>query len=178
MKKNVIAVSALALAIFSTGAFATEGTVNFEGEIIAQGCDISSNTDEQTVKFGKIAKSAFPEAGSTAGAKEFSIVLTACPDTLKKASVLFEGTQSENDSTILALSTEAVDGISAATGVGIRIVESDSREAVTLHQNTSEYDIKNSSATLNFIASYIRLGDTEVVPGVANSVANFTIAYN
>ncbi|WP_431356393.1 fimbrial protein [Enterobacter mori] len=64
---------------------------------------------------GKVQKSAFTGDGSTADATKFTMKLSACPDTLTSATVMFDGTPYSGDDTVLALTADT----GAATGVGI-----------------------------------------------------------
>ena len=177
MKKSFIAASALALATFTCGAFASDGKIDFTGVIVDQGCDVTANSG-QPVNLGQVAKSALPIVRSTAAATKFTIGLTNCPDNYKVAQISFDGTQIDNDNSVLALSTEAVSGVEAASGVGIQITEGAEQNVVKLYERTAEYDVTSGSATLDFTARYIRLSDTEVKPGIANAVANFSVHYN
>lgn len=176
MNKKLIAVSALVISAFASNAFAEDGKVNFTGTIIDQGCEVTADTVNQTVNLGKIAKSAFPAAGATAGAKGFSLVLEKCPETVTAATVRFDGTQVPGNNSILALSTESVNDVAAATGVGIQISDNQNK-IINLYEDSSSYALSSTAAnTLNFVASYISTA-AAVTPGVANAVSNFTIVY-
>ena len=73
------------------------GTVHFTGEIIDSTCEVTAPTQTQTVDLGKVNKSAFSGAGSTASVQAFQIDLENCPDTYKKATA-----QSVQISTLMA----------------------------------------------------------------------------
>ncbi|MFC0226276.1 fimbrial protein [Serratia aquatilis] len=176
MNKKLIAIAVLATSALTSGVFAApggDGTVRFTGEIIPQGCEVSADTKDQIVNLKKIAATAFPQSGATAGDKDFSIILTNCPTTVSTASVRFSGTQVPGNNAILALTTEP----GVATGVGIQISDSNNR-VINLFQDSTPANLVSGSVEneLKFVASYVSTADI-VNPGVANAVSNFTIAY-
>lgn len=176
MKKNLIVTTlAVAAVLSSASAFAADGQVNFTGEIIEQGCKVVNAPDNPlTVNLGKVAKTAFTGAGSTAAATRFTLQLTNCPETVKSASVKFDGTAENGDTSVLALTR--VEGM--ATGVGIQLSDN-TNTVLPLYTASREYTLKPGSDdnNLDFIARYIATSET-VTPGPANSTASFTINYN
>ncbi len=172
MNKNLIAVAVLAASAFTSSVFAEDGKVNFTGTIIPQGCEVTADTINQTVDLGKVAVSAFPGTGATAGAKQFSLKLTNCPTTVTAATVRFDGTQVPGDNSILALTNEP----NVATGVGIQIADNQNK-VINLHQDSSAYALSSTQENvLNFVARYVSTA-ASVTAGPANAVSNFTIVY-
>ncbi|HHQ6576282.1 TPA: fimbrial protein [Serratia fonticola] len=175
MKKNLIAVAVLASSAFGISAFAADGQVNFTGEIIDAGCTVvNTPANPLEVKLGKVARSAFTQAGDTAAATGFTLQLTNCPATVDTATVKFDGTSVNGDSSLLALTQDA----GVATGVAIQLT--DNTDAILpLATASKAYALQSGSAVndLDFIARYISTSNT-VTAGPANSMASFTINYN
>lgn len=175
MKKNLIAVAVLASSAFSVSAFAADGQVNFTGEIIDAACQVvNTPSNPLNVVLGKVAKTAFTGTGSTASATKFTLQLTNCPATVSTASVKFDGTSVNGDTTLLALTQES----GVATGVGIQLADA-SNTVLPLYTASMAYPLVSGTATnnLDFVARYIATADT-VTAGPANSMASFTVNYN
>ncbi|MGL5387211.1 MAG: fimbrial protein [Serratia sp. (in: enterobacteria)] len=175
MKKNLIAVAVLASSAFAISAFAADGQVNFTGEIIDAACQVvNSPSNPLDVVLGKVAKTAFTGTGSTAAATKFTLQLTNCPATVSTASVKFDGTSVNGDTTLLALTQES----GVATGVGIQLADA-SNSVLPLYTASMAYPLQSGSVTnnLDFVARYIATAAT-VTAGPANSMASFTVNYN
>ncbi|WP_025123593.1 MULTISPECIES: fimbrial protein [unclassified Serratia (in: enterobacteria)] len=175
MKKNLIAVAVLASSAFAISAFAADGQVNFTGEIIDSACQVvNTPSNPLNVVLGKVAKTAFTGTGSTAAATKFTLQLTNCPATVNTASVKFDGTSVNGDTTLLALTQES----GVATGVGIQLADA-SNTVLPLYAASMAYPLVSGTATnnLDFVARYIATAAT-VTAGPANSMASFTVNYN
>lgn len=176
MKKKLIVLTlATVTGLSSSSLFAADGQINFTGEIIEQSCKVINNpSNPLNVNLGKVAKTAFTGAGSTAAATKFTLQLTDCPETVKTANVKFDGTAVKGDSKVLALT----EGSDVANGVGIQLSD-DSNTILPLYTASKAYPLKSgkNANNLDFIARYIATSK-EVTPGPANSTASFTINYN
>ncbi|MFG1173944.1 fimbrial protein [Erwiniaceae bacterium CAU 1747] len=182
MKKSILStMTAASLVLFtSLSANASDGTINFTGNIIDSACVVDldgAGATTMDVLMGNVNKSAFTGVGSTAGgsasATKFNIVLKDCPETIKTATVKFDGIAYKNDNTVLALTEE--DG--AATGVAIQL--SDKSGILPLYTPSATYALesgKDNENKLDFYARYIQKEDS-VEAGKANSVATFTVNY-
>lgn len=175
MKKNLIAsVVAMTAVLSVSSVFAAGGQVNFTGEIIDAGCDIvNTPSNPLNVNMGSVATTEFTGAGSTAAATKFVLQLKNCPATVTSASVKFDGTNVNGDTSVLALTPQS----GVATGVGIQL--SDSANAVvplfTASQAYALTPVQDNN--LEFVARYIATSST-VTAGPANASANFSVTYN
>lgn len=101
--------------------------------------------------------------------------MTDCPDTVKSATVKFDGAADNGDSNVLQLTQET----DVATGVGIQLSDI-SNNVLPLYTASTAYPLASGSGVknnLDFTARYIStLAD--VTAGKANSVATFTLNYN
>ncbi|WP_324722530.1 fimbrial protein [Lelliottia sp. JS-SCA-14] len=174
MKKIFIASAIAAVSVLSSAAaLASDGTINFTGEVLDSACTVdigANNTMEVTL--GSVAKTAFTGKGSTASYSKFNLKLTKCPATVTSASVKFEGTSYAGDDSVLALTEE--DGV--ATGVGVQISDA-SNKVVELGTATASTTLAAGDNVLPFYARYIQQA-AAVTAGPANSVAQFTLNYN
>ncbi|ANS44492.1 fimbrial protein [Serratia inhibens] len=172
MKKNLLAVAVLTASAFTASVFAADGTVNFKGSITDKSCTVDTASQNQDVILGAISKTAFATgAGSSAGGKEFSLVLKDCPNTVTKATVRFDGTRVPGPVGLLAL-TDVAD---KANGVGVQLLD-DSNNAINLGNDSREYALVSTGAnTLKFFARYYAFGTVSV--GKADATTNFTIVY-
>lgn len=113
---------------------------------------------------------AFSGAGSTASVQAFQIDLENCPDTYKKATARFDGT--EDGDGYLKLNA------GGATGVAVAIYNRADNSLLKLYNQSVSADIDaDGKATLPFMARYMATSAT-VTPGVANADSEFTITYS
>ncbi|WP_421512497.1 fimbrial protein (plasmid) [Enterobacter sp. JS8-1] len=176
MKKTIIAATlATTATLFMSNAFASAGTVNFNGEILDAACSVDVGSQNQTVELGKYNKSEFTAAGDVTAATKFNIVLKDCPATVTSATVRFDGTPDTTDSTLLAIDSSVA---GAATGVGINLMTADMAQLPLHGSNGYSYTLSSTADnTLDFYAQY-KSTVASVTAGPANSVANFSVVYN
>lgn len=176
MKKSVSALmlSMSALGVFSD-AYAFDGTINFTGEIIDQGCEIGGGRSTINVDLGKVTVPSFSgTAGAVAGARSFDIALSNCPTEMSQVGVIFDGPLDSADTQLLALSG----GAGAATGVGIALYEADAVTQIPLATPSKPNALDGATdVVLTYIAKYKSTAAT-VEAGKANATANFTLVYN
>lgn len=172
MKKNLLAVALMASSALATSAIASNGAVNFTGTITDVVCTVDTDSVNQTVPMGSIGSNSFKAAGDISGTKSFKLVLKDCPETVKGATIRFDGEQTPGDNGILALTA----GENTAKNVGIQITDAQNK-VVPLYTDSSTYPLVSTGTnTLNFRAAYISLDD-KVTAGEANAVTQFTIVY-
>lgn len=175
MKNSLMAATVLSVAL-STNAFAADptngdGTVNFEGFVTDTTCVVDTDSLDQTVVMGGVSKSSLASAGSTIGAKTFTLVLSSCPATVTSAKVRFDGIQVPGNNALLALTA----GADTAKDVGIQISDANNN-IINLYQDSAAYTLTTGVNKLNFTAKYYAISDL-VEAGDANAVADFTIVY-
>ncbi len=173
MNKHILVSLITAASIFSmNNTFASDGTVNFTGEILDQACEVDLSSQNQTVNLGKVFKSAFAGVGDTAAATSFQINLINCPTTVAGAAVKFDATAYPGDDSVINLTQEA----SVATGVGIQLTDNED-VVVPLFTDSKSYPLIEGSNTLEFRARYIAQ-NTIITAGPANATSTFTLIYN
>lgn len=173
-KKALLNAAAIAFAgLLSQGAFAADGTINFEGEIVSTTCSVSPKSQNMTVPLGKVRSSVLSAAGSTSTPSKFTIDLLDCD--ASKAKVTFSGPPDAADPTLLRLAGGLV-GTTQATNVAVEIGDSTGKK-IGLTAQSDEYAILAGANSLQFQAKYVSVKGG-ATPGIANATAQFTIAYN
>lgn len=176
MKKLIISLAVIS-AINTGAAFASDGVINFTGEIVDTSCQVDTSSKDMTVNLGKVNKSSFNQAGDEESATKFTIKLTGCPTTqtgTNQASIKFEGESISGDDTILALNNAA----GAATGVGVEIKDWTDTPVSMRTAPTAFLPMDASGAiSLNYTAYYRATADS-VTSGAANAATSFTVVYN
>ena len=178
MKSRSIVRSLLAVAVvgsMSSIANAADGTINFTGSILDSACTVNTTSASQTVNLGMVQRTAFAAAGDVAAATRFDIVLENCPETVKSASVTFDGVANSADGNILALASDQT-----AEGVGVALFEADGVTAIPLSTQSLPMSLENEGDVnrnvMTFVAKY-KATQAEVVAGTANATSDFTIIY-
>ncbi|CAM4380490.1 MAG: Major fimbrial subunit SMF-1 [Legionellaceae bacterium] len=177
MKKLV---SAIALSLISTGAFAIDGTVNFSGNISGTTCAISNLTaGVLDVTMPTVSKTALSSANSVAGLKPFTLQL-ACPTTSTGSVKAYWEPTSTNVTSSGYLKNTASTG--AASNVAIQLIDSNTGidAPINLFNDTLNNVVPiaaDGSATLNYKAQYIALTNA-VAPGLVKASVQFSLVYS
>lgn len=153
------------------------GTVHFTGEFVNAACAVSTDSANQTVNLGQYTTSSITGTAQTTTKVPFTIKLNGCDTSIATtASIAFNGTLDSTDSALLAVNA-GKDNVKAATGVGIEILD---RESKSLKPDGSTYSaaqtLNNGSVTIPFAARYKSTGAV-VTAGKADSDATFLIQY-
>lgn len=178
MKVKLAILAFLVTGGISSTAFAEDGKINFTGNIIEQGCDVSSTVSSPlVVKLGDVAKTAFNGSGTTAANTRFTLALTNCPDALKNKPVVvkYDGTPDSNNRDYLQLTGYGSAGV--ASGVAIQLLNASGTPLPLATDSESQTISAAGDAKLDFSARYIAT-EAAVSAGTANSTVNFTLAYN
>ncbi|MBK5344064.1 MULTISPECIES: fimbrial protein [Pseudomonas] len=177
MKKIVVVTAATvvmglaSLANAATPPTGNPGTIRFTGEIVSGACGIDANSLDQTVPLGQVPANTFKAIGDRSSPEKFDIVLTECDtSTQKNARFTFTGVQ---DPTVPELF--ATTGL--AQNVGIRLQASAGEMLDNGKEQVAPVVLQNGNNTVSFAAMYEATAAT-VTTGEADSVANFTVAYN
>ena len=184
-----IAVSLIALSAGS--AWATDGTIEFTGEILTSTCEFS-NGDVINVELGHYAAAQFKSVGDRSPAIPVDIPLKNCPTTPWEH---VDGTtdnsfqlwlETRTGSTVTAPDHDALVAVSgldtAATGVGIRIDRASDGQQMSLNKLTtpkvSFTPEADGTTTVGLQAYYVSTVDSSLItPGEANANVDVTIDY-
>ncbi|HCL5268014.1 TPA: type 1 fimbrial protein [Salmonella enterica] len=188
LKKTAIAGG---LALFTGHVCATDGVINFTGEILQSTCEFTDPNREANVELGHYGVKQFTTPGDKSPTVRFTIPLTNCPtdewihqDGETSASFRLWLETRDHDSTLAGQNLLAVTSMSgnAAEGVGIRVAVQDGTDAgkpINLDQlDDNVIPITGKSVDLNLQAYYVSTVDSEQIkPGQANASVDVTFDY-
>ncbi|WP_070411390.1 fimbrial protein [Pseudomonas lundensis] len=149
---------------------AGSGTVTFEGAIIEAACSIKSESVDQTVSLGQVARSQLADGGY-ADPEPFYIKLVGCDtSTLKTVTTTFTGAES-------AAVPGALGIVGTASGAGIMMRDGTGTQIV-LGTATKPQALQVGDNQLSFGAYLQGSTATDAVkPGKFTAVTNFSLAY-
>lgn len=168
----IICTIASVFAVMAPAAQASDGTLNFTGNITANSCVINANSPNLTVALGDVPASALASASQRAGQTPFQITLTGCTGGATKVAAKFESGIADQTTGHLPL-----DATSTATNVEVAIFDAtDTDNQFGQAPAPSAYQTLNGgAATLTYNAWYVATGAATV--GTANANATYTLSY-
>lgn len=179
MKKQLAVAIAM---LFGTGmgiAHAADGTINFNGTVTATTCTVAVNDQTNpTLNLGTVNAGDLATAGQTGPATNFTLNLSACPTTVKAASVTFSGNA---DSAGDAFKNEASSD-TAAANVGVELYDASQNQVKpdtafdATSYLTANADNTAVSAAIPFSARMVATADGATA-GALVSHADYTITY-
>jgi major type 1 subunit fimbrin (pilin) len=163
-------------ALASQAAFAADGTITFNGEIVANTCTINGGAGQSfTVTLPKVMASALASSGQTAGTTPFQIALTNCTPDGGNVHAYFEAGATTDAATGRLLTSAG-----GAANVQIQLLNSDLTEIkagfADALQNSKSAAVNAGSATLSYFARYY--ATAAATAGLVTSSVLYTIVYN
>lgn len=166
-------------ALLSGSALASDGEINISGVVTDSSCNIAINgTSSGTTNLvlPTVSVTALASEGATAGATNFTLTLTDCPES-GSVRAFFEPTNVDQSTGYLLNNASA---LSAASSVEVQITNS-TGQPIDLRNNNdtnnSAIDFVDNKATLLYNAQYIAIGDT-VNAGDVETQLVYTLQYN
>lgn len=165
MKKNAFFPAVMAgLSLIASAAHATDGTIDFQGRLVAQTCTIDVDGQKAflaTVSLPKVPTGLLTTAGQTAGPTRFTIGLSNCRGTATSAAAFFE-----NGPTVDLVSGNLgfVPGPGRATNVQLQLVDASNGRPIRagdIRQLTSTTRLPidaSGNATLPYAVQYYATG--------------------
>lgn len=173
-----LSVPGLLVLLLTSGAVRAEDSgynLKITGTIVAQTCDVTSDSQNQTVHIGDFSTPDFPSTGSTGAEKGFTINLTGCTPGIAGAKVMFSGTADATNPLLLALS-DTTGGGEMATGVGVEILDGMKTAIPVNNTDSSLFSLHDGDNSLQFYLRYKSTSDT-VTAGNATAVMYFDLQY-
>lgn len=170
----------VATIILNIRASASDGTINFEGNIVKQTCLITVNgivaPTEATIILPTVSVGLLNAPGKTAGRTHFLIELSQCSGPTLRAAAFFEGNRDVDPvSGHLVAYTVDVDNLRLQlldmSGTPRPIKAGDSSQL----SNTTKVFIGTGKATLKYAVEYFATGVT--TPGWVLAMATYSIHY-
>lgn len=182
LSKHLLAVAIAATFSVAGVQAASNGTVNFTGEVLDKTCDVTidGNASPATVVLQAVDKSLLDGAGKTAKRTGFNIALSNCSGT---ATVTSAAAFFENGSTVDPVGyrlNNTITDSTGATNVQLQLIDAPTGNAIKIgspeqHTSSTTYDLTSGSATLPYAVEYY--ATDAATPGLVASSVNFTINY-
>lgn len=188
--QRLLASMAVTSALFSAGAMAADGTINFNGNITASACTVTGAAQSgnvvatsTSVNLPNVSVGALSTVGEYAGHKPFSIYLTNCEATagLQNVYTAFTTTTpAASDGNVMA-NTQTT---SPATGVGVAILKGDTFTQIDLNGGSRTDTVRAlpvagspAAMQLDYVAAY-KVLTLPVTAGGVTAQVSYTLAYN
>ena len=176
-KFNQWSVTALVLmALTPIPLLAADSTITITGTIKDNACVVAPASEEFTVNLmSNTVKQLYSVGSHTSPDIPFSIELGPCGQSVVAVKVGFLGTADGNDASLLAIDT----GASAATGVGIELLDNNKTQIPVNAASSALRWISLTPGTTNTLTFYARLKASAlpVTAGGTNGSATFTLEY-
>ncbi|QQZ35127.1 fimbrial protein [Pseudomonas sp. SK2] len=177
MKYTACTLAMLVAATITSAAMAAEGTINFNGELKAETCQVSVNGGgNSTVTLPTLATSELDGAGKVAGLTAFNIKLNNCSASLKTAAAFFQagGTVDPASGNLRNSGTATKVQLQLVDATNGKPIKAGSGEQLT---STSRIALNNQSqsADLPYAVQYI--AEAATGPGTVVSSVTYNIDY-
>lgn len=182
MKKALFSVAAATLSVSALTAQATDGTVDFQGKLVAQTCSIDINgvpSFSSAIMLPRVSTSTLTTAGQTTGRTGFTIGLSNCSGSAKSAAAFFESQANWFDPVSGNLTYRPTPGF--ASNVQMQLIDAMTDKPIRvgdIGQMTSTTQIPidaNGNAKLPYAVQYYATGVTTA--GKAITSTWFSINY-
>ncbi|WP_314387255.1 fimbrial protein [Pseudomonas brenneri] len=179
MNYKARALAVLVAATVSSAALASDGKIDFNGELKAETCKVAVNgasgANGTTVTLPTISTASLTTAGQVAGQTGFNIELSDCSAAIKTAAAFFESGGSVDPA---SGNLKNVSG--SATKVQLQLVDATNGQAIMAGNtaqvtSTSRVDVANTSAILPYAVQYFAQAAT--TPGTVVSSVTYSINY-
>ncbi|MBT9300139.1 fimbrial protein [Pseudomonas sp. TAE6080] len=179
MNYKARALAVLVAATVSSAALASDGKIDFNGELKAETCKVAVNgasgANGTTVTLPTISTASLTTAGQVAGQTGFNIELSDCSAAIKTAAAFFEPGGSVDPA---SGNLKNVSG--SATKVQLQLVDATNGQAIMAGNtvqvtSTSRVDVANTTAILPYAVQYFAQAAT--TPGTVVSSVTYSINY-
>lgn len=167
----------LMLFLFCSFAYSVDVTLNIDGAILGQSCNISSNDLIKNVNFEDLNPKDFNKIGTVSLEKTVSIHLENCSGNVNNMMYQFSGEPDETDHTLLKIigkSGGSIDGV--ATGLAIELLNIN-KDRIEI--NTKKFfneTITTTSYDFTFYLRYVSVNQN-ISSGDASSLLYLDIYY-
>ena len=156
---------------------AADVTVNLNGGILTQSCNISSQDLIKNINFPDLNPSDFSQAGATSAEQPVSIFLENCTGKVNNVAYEFSGDADAADSTLLKITGKSVsENTPLATGLAIEILDRDKKKVALNTKKALNEIITGATYSLDFYFRYKAVSNN-VSSGDASAVVYLDIYY-
>lgn len=177
LRTLILGASVLLVAV-SPQAFATDGTITFNGRVAGQTCTIAGNggANNFTVTLPTVPTSALAAAGNIAGRTPFNIVVTGCDPATTNVSVFFEPGATVDQATGRLVNTAASGAANVEVGLQNADLSDVSLGTNYQSQNSQVVALADGGATLPYYAQYVATGGAATAGDVLTTTT-YSIVY-
>lgn len=178
MNYKARALAVLVAATATSAALASDGTINFNGELVSETCKISVNgtgASGTVVTLPTLSTSVLAATGQTAGQTRFNIQLSECSAALKTAAAYFESGVTVETNGNLRNSGDA-------TKVQLQLVDANNGRVIKAGDtaqvtSTSRIDIDPASFTAELPYAVQYFAEAATTPGTVVGSVTYSINY-
>ncbi|HBP1852408.1 TPA: fimbrial protein [Pseudomonas aeruginosa] len=177
MKYTACALAMMVAATITSTAMAAEGTINFNGELKAETCQVSVNGGgTSTVTLPTLSTSELDESGKVAGLTSFNINLSNCSAALKTAAAFFQAGGAVDPS------NGTLKNSGSAANVRLQLVDATSGKPIKAGSSeqlvsTSRIAINENSLSADLPYAVQYFAEAATGPGTVISSVTYNIDY-
>lgn len=178
MKNRLFHVGLLSLMTISVQAGAagpSEVEMHISGNVVDQGCDVSTTSALQSVHIGDFNISEFQAANIVSPAAALDIEINGCAAGIQGAKIYFSGEADPQVPTLLKLTDTSGKG-GMATGIAVQILDAQTQQEIPLNQVSALYPLKAGDNILKYQLRY-KSTKAGATGGNANAVLYFDLVY-
>lgn len=179
MSKNrlvhLVLLSLIAINVQAVVAGPSDVEMHISGNVIDQGCDVSTNSALQNIHIGEFNISDFQTANVVSSAAALNIDINGCASGIEGAKIYFSGEADPLAPTLLKLTDTDGNG-GMATGIAVQILDARTQQEIPLNQTTALYPLKAGDNTLNYQLRY-KSTKAGATGGNATAVLYFDLVY-
>lgn len=168
----------LGLAVFDVQAATVpgQGTVTFNGKLIAETCQIQSGDEDLQVTLPTLSTKTLANAGDAAGSTAFDIHVEQCDPAITKVAAHFEALNSSGFDMKIGNLTNASTSATKADEVQVRLYDADTTP-ITVGTTGRAFDVDATThkATMRYFGGYYATGATTA--GDVMAKVQYTLAY-
>jgi len=163
---------------FCSLASAVDVTVQINGGILSQSCNVSSQDLIKNVNFPDFSPDDFSQTGATSAEQAISIGLNNCTGNVNNVTYKFSGEPDDTDSTLLKVTGKGgqVEG-KLATGLAIEILNENKKKIALNSIQPLNTVITGATYTLNFYLRYKSVS-SKIGSGDASSIVYLDVYYD
>lgn len=177
LNKTRLSVLTLGILVAGTASAASDNTINFQGEVTEQTCQVTvnGNAANPTVLLPTVSTTDLTAAGATAGKTAFTIGVTGCSGTATTTKTVFVGNNVDTDGNLSNVA-------GTATNVALQLLDT-AGAAIDLHANpVAKVDgitlaDTETSGSADYGVQYISTAGSATAGSVVGSV-QYAISYN
>ena len=164
----------------SSATHAYDGTITFNGKVVAQTCSVTTGSKNLTVTLPTVSANSLNSSGEVVGLTPFTISLEGCNTAAATGVQSVKAYFEPNASTDYTTGNLTNTNTSGASNVQIQLLNADGVKAIKLGQAAAAQDvdavtINDAIVTLRYNARYYATG--AATAGDVASTVNYTIAY-